>query len=136
MYADNPTAHHAVARALSQLNFKFDQALGNGSSERLRGFAKESVVEVVRGPPMTVALLFSASLDARPLARSAVCLVTVASVLGIDFAGWLAGELQLNGLVNPWKVSHVFGDAKVSAEHLSEDAVLLTIEARASLDLT
>lgn len=120
--------HRAVARALSQLDFTFEESALGWSSDQLRGFGPQSVVEVLRGPPMTVSLLFSASLEARILARSTICVITLASVLSIDFAGWLAREMRRNGLTNPWRTSQYFGHARVSAEFLTEDAVLLTIE--------
>jgi hypothetical protein len=53
---------------------------------------------------------------------------TLASVLGVDFTAWLSRLIQRRGLAAPWRSSRRFGASRVSAEHLSRDAVLLTIE--------
>jgi hypothetical protein len=97
---------------------------------RTLGFAPESVVEIVDGPPAAVSLLFSASTKPRSQAQSAVCIATLVSVLGVDFSGWLSRQIHGHGLASPWKSSRRFGRARVSAEYLTGDAVLLTIEGR------
>lgn len=121
--------HLAVVRALSELDFQFDVATGHRSASRIRGFAPESVVEVIEGPPLVISLLFSVSGQPQSAVRSAVSVSTLASVLGVDFTTWLAQQLERRGVASPWRSTRRFGPTRVSAEYLSRDAVLLTIEA-------
>jgi hypothetical protein len=126
--------HLAVVRALSRLEFEFafDPQAEPQRADRIMGFAPESVVEVVQGPPLVVALLFSASLRRPSLIRSTMSVVTLASVLGLDYTSWLSREIERKGLVTPWKSTRRFGSSRVSAEYLTKDAVLLTIEGATS----
>lgn len=121
--------HLAVVRALSELEFQFDMETRRRSAGRIRGFAPESVVEVIEGPPLVISLLFSASVQPKSVVRSAMSVSTLASVLGVDFTAWLSQQLEHRGLASPWRSTRLFGATRVSAEYLSRDAVLLTIEA-------
>lgn len=121
--------HLAVVRALSEIEFEFRPGMPERRPpSRMVGFAPESVVEVVQGPPLVVSLLFSASVQRRSLIRSAMSVGTLASVLGVDYTAWLSGLIERRGLAGPWRASRRFGAMRVSAEHLTRDAVLLTIE--------
>lgn len=120
--------HLAVVRAMSQLHFQFDGPAEQRRSKRVIGFAPESVVEVIAGPPLVVSLLFSASPQPKSLQHSTMSIVTLASVLGVDYTGWLSREIERRGLRAPWRSSRCFGSARVFAEYLTKDAVLLTIE--------
>lgn len=121
--------HLALLRALSRLDFQFDRPAGRRSAQLVRGFAPESVVEVVEGPPLTVSLLFSASPDQPSLVCSTMSLVTLSRVLSIDFTDWLARQISRRGLGTPWAASRRFGTRQVAAELLGSDAILLTITA-------
>jgi hypothetical protein len=126
----NMPAHLALVRELSRLDFEFDQRPEH--PYRIRGFAPDSVVEIAEGPPLHVTLLFSASTSQRSLIRSTMSLVALASVLGVDFTDWLAAEIRRNqagGSDEGWRTSRRFGRCRVHAEHLSSDAILLTVEA-------
>ena len=120
--------HMAVVRALAQLEFEFDVEPEGRHADRIVGFAPESVVEVIEGPPLMVSLLFSASDQRKSLIRSTMSVVTLASVLGVDFTQWLSRQIEQRGLAAPWRSTRRFGWARVSAELMSRDAVLLVIE--------
>lgn len=120
--------HLAVVRALIQLKYEFEDAPSGRPAGSMRGFAPDSVVEVVQGPPLTVALLFSASDQRSTVLHSTMSLVTLASVLGVDFTGWLSSEMARHGFAAPWRSSRRIGSRRVSAEYFSKDAVLLKIE--------
>ncbi len=121
--------HSAVVRALSEASFDFEPEDCRGRDSHARGFASESVVEVVAGPPLEVTLLFSASERRSSVIRATRSVVALAAVMGIDYAGWLAREIKLRGLEQPWESKRAFGQADVSAIHLTGDAILLTIRA-------
>lgn len=126
----NVPAHLALVRELSRLDFEFDAQ--PELPYRIRGFAPDSVVEIAEGPPLHVTLLFSASTAKQSLVRSTMSLVALASVLGVDFTDWLATELRQNqpdATGDGWRRRRRFGRCRVQAEHLSCDAILLTIEA-------
>ena len=123
-------AHLALVRELARLDFEFDaQPARPARRFVIRGFTADSVVEVSAGPPLSVTLLFSAEADQHSLVRSTLSLITLASVLGVDFTDWLAGQLRRRGRAVPWRAGRRFATGHVRAEHLGRDAVVLTIEA-------
>jgi hypothetical protein len=118
----------AVLQALSQLDFEFEDVHDSADSIRTRGFGPDTVVELDIGHRCTVSLLCSASSQAKALARSSVCIVTLSKVLGVDFTGWLSQEMSRLGASAPWIISRRFGKSNVSAELFTADAMLLTID--------
>lgn len=123
-------AHLALVRELARIEFEFDSPADR--PYRIRGYAPGSVVEVIAGPPLGVTLLFSADDDRPSLVRSTLSLVTLASVLGVDFTDWLAGELRRRGRAACWRAARHFAAGVVRVEHVGRAAMVLHIEAGGS----
>jgi len=120
--------HIAVIRALTDLDYEFEPHPEVGFVTRTRGYAIDSVVEVMEGSPSTVSLLVSASPQRAAVANSTMAIVAVASATGVDFLGWLAHQMKSRGRERPWVASRRFRRRRVRAELLTTDAMLLTVE--------
>ena len=124
------TADELIA-AFSGLDFEFEDIVAPDGGRGSRGFARNAIVEVAGGPASTVSLLVSTEAGTPSITSSAVCLATAASVLRIDFMGWLAGVMASRGQGEPWTASALCGGQRVIAEYLGSDAILVTFRWRA-----
>ena len=93
-----------------------------------RGSVTGCYVEVTEGPPLQVVLLFGTGTRSTAHVHSAVAVAMLASGLGVDLTPWLTQEIGTRGLASRWVARRRFGIVRVAAEHLCEDAILLTVK--------
>lgn len=120
--------HVAVVRALTALDYEFESRPAGEATKRTRGYAADSVVEVIGGSSATVSLLFSPSPARGTVVSSTMAIVAVASATGVDFLDWLTKQMRTRGRERPWVASRKFKRRRVRAELLTVDAMLLTVE--------
>ena len=116
-----------VVNALRGLDFEFEH-LSQRDVTGMRGFAPEIVIDVVTGSLLEVTMLCSTSMRRSSIIRSSLCMATLADVLGVDFTGWLARQMAKHDNDARWKASRRFGSSRMSAELLSLDAMVITIQ--------
>lgn len=118
--------HARLLDAFAGQDYQFDPPDGPS----LRGFASDSVIELVEGPSTRLSLLISSSRRQTTACRAAARVATVTSLFDVDCGRWLARQIGHETHRHPsgHRSSKWYGQVRVSAEHLGADAILVTIE--------
>jgi hypothetical protein len=101
-----------------------------GAPKLLRGYSRDTVLEIDDGPQPSVSLLFSVEPESKAGASGATAVATLASTLELGFVEWLQNEIHSRGLGSPWAALHTFDRVDVTAEHIASNVMILTVRSR------